>query len=141
MMIPLDQKDVVYTPAWAAEDMVNFFKPQGRILEPCKGAGAFLKFLPDHTEWCEIEEERDFFAWSSPVDWCFGNPPYKTFAKWVYHSMAIASNICYLAPCDKPFISAKMLRTMRRWGRLKHMRVYGMGTELGFPVGFAVGAL
>jgi hypothetical protein len=46
-----------------------------------------------------------------------------------------------LAPCDKPFISAKMLRTMRRWGRLKHMRVYGMGTELGFPVGFAVGAL
>ena len=91
---PLDEKDVVFTPEWAARDMVDFFKPSGRILEPCKGDGVFLKFLPPETEWCEITEGRDFYAWVDPVDWCFGNPPYKQFGKWMYHSMAIAKNIC-----------------------------------------------
>lgn len=141
IMVPLDKKDVVYTPEWVVRDMVEFFKPAGQILEPCKGAGVFLKFLPPQTEWCEIQEGKDFFAWNSPVDWCFGNPPYRMFGKWMYHSMAIASDICYLLPCDKPFISWKMLKTMRTWGRVKHMRVYGTGSSLNFPIGFAVGAL
>ena len=38
--------------------MVEFFKPSGRILEPCKGDGVFLKYLPS-AEWCEIQEGRD----------------------------------------------------------------------------------
>lgn len=33
--------DVVYTPDWVAHDMVDHFAPCGRILEPCRGAGAF----------------------------------------------------------------------------------------------------
>ena len=31
----------VYIPAWCAEDMVNHFRPHGRVLEPCKGDGQF----------------------------------------------------------------------------------------------------
>jgi hypothetical protein len=141
LQIPLDPQDVVYTPDWAARDMVEYFKPSGSILEPCKGGGVFLKYLPSNTDWCEIEQGRDFFAWIKPVDWLFGNPPYRMFGKWMYHSFEIAENIVYLLPLDKPFISGKMMRTMKAWGRVKHMRFYGMGTELGFPMGFAVGAL
>jgi hypothetical protein len=142
LQIALDPQDVVYSPHWVVRDMVSFFQPSGRILEPCKGDGAFLKCLPDGTDWCEIAEGKDFFAWYERVDWLFGNPPYRMFGRWMYHSMAIASEIVYLLPCDKPFISWKMLKTMRDWGSIKHMRVYGTGASIGFyNVGFAVGAL
>lgn len=47
------EKDVVYTPDWCARDMVEHFKPNGRVLEPSKGGGAFLQYLPG-AEWCEI---------------------------------------------------------------------------------------
>ena len=141
LQMPLDNKDVVYTPEWAARDMVEFFQPTGRILDPCKGDGVFLKFLPWDVEWCEIQEGRDFYQWATPVDWLVGNPPYKQFGKWMYHSMAIARHILYLLPLDKPFISWKMMRTMKQWGSIKHMRAYGMGTQLCFPMGFAVGAI
>jgi hypothetical protein len=90
LQIPLDPGDVVYTPDWVARDMVDFFKPSGRILEPCKGDGVFLKYLPPHTEWCEIQEGRDFFKWSEPVDWIVGNPPYAGFGEFIKHSMTIA---------------------------------------------------
>ena len=138
--ISLDVKDVVYTPNREAYDMINYFKPSGRILEPCRGLGAFTQYLPD-AEWCDIEQGRDFFAWNEPVDWCFGNPPYGQFSKWMYHSMTISENICYLIPLDKPFISGKMIIKMLEWGGAKHMRFYGTGHELKFPTGFAVGAV
>lgn len=51
-------KDVVYTPDWCARDIVQHFKPEGRVLEPSKGGGAFLQYLPG-AEWCEITEGRD----------------------------------------------------------------------------------
>lgn len=137
----LDQKDVVYTPEWAARDMVEFFKPTGRILDPCKGNGVFLRYLPPSAEWCEITEGRDFYQWSKPVDWVIGNPPYKQMLKWVRHSMSIAANICYLIPLDKPFISIAFIQMMAQWGKIKHMRAYGTGNKLGFPIGFAVGAI
>lgn len=63
LQIALDPGDVVYTPDWVARDMVEYFKPSGRILEPCAGDGAFLEYLPG-AEWCEIEKGRDFFAWN-----------------------------------------------------------------------------
>ena len=73
--INLNPADRVYTNDWVVADMVDFFKPSGRILDPCKGDGVFLKYLPG-ADWCEIEKGKDFFAWSNPVDWVFGNPPY-----------------------------------------------------------------
>lgn len=141
LQIPLDEKDVVYTPDWVAKDMVEFFKPSGRILEPCKGDGVFLKYLPKHTEWCEIQEGRDFFAWSEPVDWIVGNPPYRMSGKFMRHGMKIANNFVYLIPCDKPFISYGMIETVNNWGGIVHMRTYGTGSKLGFPIGYAVGAI
>ena len=141
LSIALDPGDVVYTPDWVARDMVEFFKPSGRILEPCKGDGVFLKYLPPYTEWCEIQEGRDFFKWVEPVDWVFGNPPYADFSNFMRHTMEVAKNICYLIPANKPFNSGKMLQQWHKWGRVKHMRYYASGGALGFPIGFAIGAI
>jgi hypothetical protein len=134
-------KDVVYTPSWVAEDMVYFFKPDGRILEPSCGEGVFLQYLPPETEWCEIERGRDFFEWKTEVDWCFGNPPYSVFSEWMTHSMEIAENICYLIPLNKPFNSGKMLKEWKKYGGIVHIRYYANGGALGFPIGFACGAV
>ena len=141
LQIPLDKKDVVYTPDWVARDMVDFFKPSGRILEPCKGDGVFLKYLPKNTEWCEIQEGRDFFKWLQPVDWCFGNPPYKMFNEWFYHSMDISKNIVYALPCNKPFNDFGFIKRLRGWGGIVHMRIYGRGEKLYFPMGYPVSSV
>ena len=140
LQIALDPQDVVYTPDWVARDMVEFFQPSGVVLDPCKGNGVFTKYLPGCL-WCEIESGRDFYAYNEPVDWCFGNPPYKQMLKWVRHSMSIAKNVCYIIPLDKPFISMAFINMMQSWGKIKHMRAYGTGSSLGFPIGFAVGAI
>jgi hypothetical protein len=34
--------DVVFTPEWLAEKIVNMFPIAGSVLEPCKGEGTFL---------------------------------------------------------------------------------------------------
>ncbi len=141
LQIALDPGDVVYTPDWVARDMVEYFKPSGRILDPCCGDGAFLRHLPAGTEWCEIERGRDFFAWHDRVDWCFGNPPYAQFSKWLGHSMEIADNICYLIPLTRLFNSGFFIKRVIQYGSLSHMRYYADGGELGWNIGFAIGAV
>ena len=142
LQIPLDPGDVVYTPDWVAHDMVEFFKPSGRILEPCKGDGVFLKYLPPHTEWCEIQERRDFFKWLEPVDWIVGNPPYgKIFNDWLNHSYGIAKNTLYLLPLNKLWNSTPRVKFTFKNGHIKHLRLYGDGSSLGWDYGFPVGAL
>ena len=120
--------------------MVEFFKPSGRILEPCKGDGVFLKYLPG-AEWCEIQDGIDFFAWDEPVDWVFGNPPYKQFNQWFYHSQEIANNIVYLIPCNKPFNDYSFMKKVHQWGERVHMRTYGRGEKAYFPMGYPIGAV
>lgn len=50
LAINLNPRDKVFTPDDVARDIVAYFKPTGRILEPCAGDGAFLKYLPPDTE-------------------------------------------------------------------------------------------
>ncbi len=138
--IALDPGDVVYTPDWVARDMVEYFQPSGRILEPSCGDGAFLRHLPAHTEWCEIERGRDFFAWHESVDWCFGNPPYRQIKQWLDHSFKIASDVVYLIPMNSPFNSMERMRIIHEYGNIKSIRAYGNGALFGMDYGFAVGA-
>lgn len=140
LQIALDPGDVVYTPDWVARDMVEYFKPSGRILEPCCGDGVFLKYLPAGTEWCEIERGRDFFAWHDRVDWCFGNPPFSTINKWLEHSFTCAKNVLYLMPMNKPFNSMFRLQQILEYGNIRSIRAYGHGSLFGMDYGFAVGA-
>lgn len=137
---PEKRGDVVYTPSWAAADMVAHFQPSGRILDPCKGEGVFLDYLPTGTEWCEITEGRDFFDWRERVDWVVSNPPYSLTRKWFRHSYAVSDNLLYLVPLRNVFSGYGFLREIHEFGGIAAIRVYGTGGRLGFPMGNAVGA-
>ena len=140
LQIALDPQDIVYTPDWVARDMVEHFKPTGKILEPSCGDGVFLKYLPT-AEWCEIEKGRDFFAYNEQVNWIVGNPPYSVFSKWLGHSFDIAENIVYLIPLTRLFNSGFFIKRLLSWGGIVEMKYYADGQDLGFPIGFACGAV
>jgi hypothetical protein len=140
LQIPLDPGDVVYTPDWVARDMVEYFKPTGRILEPCAGDGAFMKYLPT-ADWCEITKGRDFFACHEHYDWIVGNPPYRIFGKWLDYSMTVADNIVYLIPTNKPFYGWHRLRNIFDWGGMPILLEYGSARNVGFDFGFSIAAV
>jgi len=133
-------EDVIFTPDDIAADIVRHFKPTGRILDPCKGDGAFLRHMPG-AEWCESREGRDFFAWTDPVDWIVSNPPYSNFGDWMRHSMECAENIVYLIPIAKMFSVEARMREVFKYGGIVETKYYGKGTDMGFPFGFPCGAV
>jgi hypothetical protein len=140
LQMALTPSDVVYTPDWVAKDMVDYFKPSGRILEPCAGDGVFLRYLPNDAEWCEIEKGRDFIAWTKPVDWIVGNPPFSDINKWVEHSFACSENVLFLMPMNKPFNSLFRMKIILEYGKIVALRAYGHGSLFGMDYGFAIGA-
>lgn len=139
--IALVESDVVYTPLDVARDVVEFFKPTGRILEPCAGDGAFLRYLPPDTDWCEIEKGRDFFACHEHYDWIVGNPPYSRFYPWMEHSFELADNIVYILPLSRVYVSQRMLNAIYHYGGIRVMYAFGQGSSVGFELGFAMGAV
>lgn len=136
----LSPGDVVYTPDWCARDMVDWFKPSGKVLEPCKGDGAIYKYLPDGAEWCEIELGRDFFAYTKQVDWIVSNPPYSLYREWMRHSYEISKNILYLLSVTTFFTDAARMTRAMETGWIKHIRFYGAGNRLGFPTSRPIAA-
>ena len=108
--------------------------PRGAcILEPCKGDGVFLKYLPLNTLWCEIAEGYDFFLFTKLVDWIIGNPPFKQFDKWLQHSFNLAQNIVYIIPADKPFNSLPRAKMINEYGGIVSMRYYIDGPQMNMP--------
>ena len=131
--------DRVFTPEWVVLDMLEHFRPTGSILEPCRGRGAFTDHLPD-AAWCEIDEGRDFFQWSEPVDWVVGNPPYSMTRQWFRHSYTLARHLLYLVPLRNVFSGYGFIKEIHGFGGIREIRTYGTGGRLGFPMGNAVGA-
>ena len=72
-LTPCNGNDKVYTPSSLAELIINHFKPTGKILEPCRGKGAFSNLMPN-CDWCEIDEGKDFFTIEGHWDWLVTNP-------------------------------------------------------------------
>jgi hypothetical protein len=127
-------------PSWAA-DIVDFFKPRGVCLDPCRGGGAFYDRLPEPKRWCEIAEGVDFFKHTEKADWIVSNPPYSIFGKWLDHSLPLADNIVYLIPVNKLLSSLTKLHKVYRFGGIAHIRYYGTGREGNMPFGFPIGAV
>ena len=69
--------DCVQTPVYLCEQIVDYFKPTGRILEPCKGDGNFLQVMK--ADYCEIKENIDFLNMRGHWDWIITNPPYSIY--------------------------------------------------------------
>ena len=134
-------KDVVMTPDFVAKAVIKRFRPFGRVLDPCRGDGAFFDNLPMASDWCEIRDGKDFFAWTDPVDWIVSNPPYSIFADFLRHSFTVSKNIVYLIPTNKPFNSERLMREIWEWGGVRTCYTFGGGASLGFPIGFCIGAM
>lgn len=134
-------KDVVFTPAPLAKDIVQYYRPRGLCLDPCRGNGAFYDLLPAGSDWCEITEGRDFYGWDCMYDWIVSNPPFSHYSEWLRHSMKLAENIVYLMPVYKVFASNKFLDDLFAWGGIAHIRRYGTGTQWGFMFGHALAAV
>ena len=103
-----NSNDCVMTPKYLAKALVKYFNPNGKILEPCKGTGNFLKYLPKNTKWCEIEEEKDFFDFNEKVDWIITNPPWSQIRKFLQHSLKISENICFLFTINHLWTRARL---------------------------------
>lgn len=133
--------DSVQTRAETAEWIVRHFEPEGTILEPCRGDGAFYRVLPNGTEWCEIREGRDFFDWTRPVDWIITNPPYSIYDHFLQHAFEVAENVVFFVPIAKAFKSNTVQRMVIEYGGLKELVYMGGGQRHGFAFGFPVGCL
>jgi hypothetical protein len=133
--------DIVMTDRVVARKIVEHFRPRGTVLDPCRGGGAFFDEMPG-ADWCEVRDGRDFFEWNTRVDWIVSNPPFSIFFEWLRHSMSLADDIVYLIPLGKVWQSNRVLRMVHEWGGIREILIVGNGRkELGFPVGFAVGAV
>ena len=100
--------DLIMTPEPLASAIVKHFLPEGEILEPCKGTGNFLKFLPPGTAWCEITEGKDFFSYWEYTDWIITNPPWSQIRTFLLHSMEIAWNVVFLMTLNHLWTKARL---------------------------------
>ena len=131
--------DDVYTPGPIAKKIVQMFNPSGKVLEPCKGKGAFLRALPEGTDWCEITEGRDFLDYQLKVDWIVTNPPYSKFNEFLDHAFKLADNVVFLTPIAKVLKSWGTIMKIKKYGGIKKIWLCP-ANRCGFPFGFPCGA-
>ena len=136
---PVLPADVVYTPDHVSKYIVEWLTPSGLCLDPCRGDGAFLKYLPNNSDYCEIEEGKDFFMYNKKVKWVIGNPPYSIFEDFLRKGFEIADNVSYLVPTNKIFQRQIIMEMINNYGGIKSIIIYGSGQLIGFPFGFSVG--
>ena len=134
----VNPNDVVFTPEWLTKQICDMFPITGKVLEPCKGEGAFLKYLPKDTDWCEITEGRNYYDYDKKVDWIVTNPPYSDFNRFLEHSFNLADNIVLLVPVAKMFKSMGTLSDVFDYGGFVEIHTLP-SSKAGFPFGFPSG--
>jgi hypothetical protein len=115
----LNPNDVVFTPDWLAKQIIDMFNIKGKILEPCKGEGAFLQYLPPNTDWCEITEGKNFYDYN----------------RFLEHSFELADNIVLLVPVAKMFKSMGTMSDIFNYGGFVEIHTLP-SSKAGFPFGF-----
>lgn len=126
------------TPDNLAKRIVDYFKPIGVCLEPCKGTGNIYKYLPQPAEWCEISEGKDFFQYNKKVDWIVTNPPFKKVRDWYLHAVDLADN-CVFFVMMYHIMDKKALLELRQKGfGYKEIIFCPTPRNAGFP-GFQLG--
>jgi hypothetical protein len=133
--------DIHYTSAELGQQIVTHFNPSGRCLDPCRGGSAFYQWLPPGSDWCEIAEGRDFFAYKEAVDWILTNPPFEQLTGWMEHAFQLAAHVVFLIPLSKLFSSAPRMLLVKRYGGIREIVYLGPGRNLGFDLGFPFGAI
>jgi hypothetical protein len=133
--------DVHYTHPAFAKLIVDYFKPQGRVLEPFRGGGSFYQHLPDGTDWAEIEEGRDFFDCAGGYDWIVTNPPFSNLTDIMEHAFSIAQRTVLLVPLSKIYSSAPRMKLCLQVAGIHRQLFMGPGRDIGFDIGFPFAAV
>lgn len=101
--------DLVFTPPDLAKRIIDKIKPQGEILDPCRGGGAFYNQLPEaYRHFCEITEGRPFEDFQGKVDWIITNPPWSKMRQFLLKGYQVADNIAYLVTVNHGFTKARI---------------------------------
>ncbi|OUX44535.1 MAG: hypothetical protein CBE21_00715 [Proteobacteria bacterium TMED261] len=135
--------DVIMTNPNTAKWIVDYFQPTGKMLEPCRGDGAFYNELQNHgdTDWCELTEGKDFLDYNGKVDWIITNPPFSIFDAFLLKSFEIADNIVFFCPLTKVFKGKRLDIKICEYGGIKEIIHMGGGNQHGFPFGFSTGCI
>lgn len=136
------RNDLIQTPLEYARAIVRHFSPTGKVLEPCKGSGNFVRALEEYgkceIEWCEITEGRDFLSYSGKVDWIITNPPFSKMREFLNKSMEVADNVVFLTTINHLWLKARIRDIERNGFGIKEIVIFD--TPPGFPQsGFQVG--
>jgi|ERR1017187_1381904 hypothetical protein len=93
--------DIVMTNPVFAKRIVDYFKPTGSCLDPCKGDGAFANAMPG-CDWCEITEGKNFLIHQGNYNWIITNPPWssKAYRAIAQHAFDLADNVVFLIRLD-----------------------------------------
>lgn len=133
--------DIVMTNEITAKKIINYFNPQGFILEPCKGTGNFYNNMNNPKDYCEISEGIDFLQYNKKVDWIITNPPFSIFDIFLLKAFDVANNIVFFCPLNKVFKSKKIDKAIQNYGGIAEVINMGTGGQHGFPFGFPVGCI
>jgi len=132
--------DVVQTPLPLARQLVEHFRPEGRVLEPCRGEGNIFRYLPADAAWCEISEGRDFLDYRERCEWIITNPPWSKIREFLAHAMELADDVVFLMTVNHAWTKARV-RDVREAGfGFKELVMVDMPSS--FPQsGFQLGAV
>ena len=101
--------DKVYTKQSTAEWIINYYNPQGSILEPAAGKNAFFNLFKNENKFrCEIDDGTDFLNWTQKVNWIITNPPYSIYDLFLEKAFEVADNVVFFVPIQKAFKSNKV---------------------------------
>jgi len=133
--------DAVMTPLSLCQRIVDYFNPDGTILEPCKGSGNFLKYLPkDRTSYCEMDEGIPFETYTGKVNWVITNPPWSKMRIFLNLSFKCANHVVFLITINHVFTKAR-IRDMKE-NNFGLKEILYVDTPKEFPqMGFQLGII
>lgn len=106
-------EDEIYTPDELATAIIKELKPDGIVLEPCMGEGAFTKAIINfglNYEWCEINKGVDFFdKETTNAKWMITNPPFSKVFKFIKKGVELdIENIALLVTINTIWMNGKL---------------------------------
>lgn len=132
--------DVVFTPRPLAKRIIDHFRPNGRVLDPARGDGAFYDQIDGEKDWCEITQGRDFFDYRARADSIITNPPWSLYRSFLIHSMELANDIYFLITINHVWTKAR-IRDVREGG-FGIKEIFLVDAPINFPQsGFQVGVV